>query len=416
MTRPSALVLYHYLYPDDVISAIHLSELCAGLAARGWHVVGSCCNRGMRDERQTYPQRSTWQGVEFRRIWRPRLRQASGLGRLVNAVWMTAAWSLLAFHPRLRPDVVIVGTDPIFSPLAAMVWKLVRPRVRVAHWCFDLYPEAAVADGLVRESSAVVRLLKWLLRYAYGRFDLMVDIGGCMRRRLARYGSPAAIQTIVPWALVEPEEPLPAAGQARHELFGDSRLALLYSGNFGRAHSWEGIPELASALQPGGGRIVFTVRGNAVPQLRQAAEGSPLGFADFASADQLAARLSAADVHIVTLHEAWTGTVVPSKFFGALAIGRPVLFVGSADSAIAAWIRDFGVGWVLDPARVSEIAQELERWSRSAEAKARLFHHCHTVYRQEFSRSRSLERWDQAMRALLPGHKLSEGALTALSS
>jgi hypothetical protein len=37
--------------------------------------------------------------------------------------------------------------------------------------------------------------------------------------------------------------------------------------------------------------------------------------------DRLAARLSAADVHNISLREDWTATVIPSKFFGALAIG-----------------------------------------------------------------------------------------------
>src|SRR5690606_25618685 len=64
-------------------------------------------------------------------------------------------------------------------------------------------------------------------------------------------------------------------------------------------------------------------------------------FAGFADERRLSARLTAADIHLVALRENWTGTVVPSKFFGALAAGRPVLFAGSADSAIARWIEDF---------------------------------------------------------------------------
>jgi colanic acid biosynthesis glycosyl transferase WcaI len=59
---PSVLVLYHYLYPDDVVSSIHISELCAGLAARGWQVTAVSCNRGCRDESKTYDS-TTWKGV-----------------------------------------------------------------------------------------------------------------------------------------------------------------------------------------------------------------------------------------------------------------------------------------------------------------------------------------------------------------
>src|SRR5437868_1023912 len=103
--HPTALVLYHYLYPDDVVSAILFSELSAGLVERGWHVTASSANRAWHNDRETYPRRSVWNGVEFRRVWRPRWRQASGLGRMANAIWMIAAWSLLALNRRVRPQI-----------------------------------------------------------------------------------------------------------------------------------------------------------------------------------------------------------------------------------------------------------------------------------------------------------------------
>src|SRR5690242_4922454 len=161
---PAALVFYHYLHPDDVVSAVLFTQLCTGLAERGWRVVGCSSNRGWEDERPIYPRRSVWKGAEFRRIWRPGLRQASGFGRLANAAWMCVAWSLLALNPRVRPQVMVVGTDPILSPIVAVVWKFLRPRVRLVHWCFDLYPEAAVADGVLRDGTLLVRFLKIMLR------------------------------------------------------------------------------------------------------------------------------------------------------------------------------------------------------------------------------------------------------------
>ena len=402
---PTALVLYHYLYPDDVVSAIHFSDLCAGLVKRGWRVVGCASNRPCRDRKKVYVPHSVWNGVEFRRVWRPGLQQASGFGRLANAVWMIGAWSLLALDRRFQPDVLIVGTDPVLSPVVSMVWRILRPRVRLVHWCFDLYPEAAIADGVLGKDALPARLLTHWMRCAYKRFDLIVDIGSCMRERLGRYGSAAVADTIVPWALVEPDEPSPIPATERCEIFGDAKLGLLYSGSFGRAHAWRGILEIAKALRPGGGRVVFSARGNAVARLREEVtkSGAPVDFVEFATAEGLSSRLSAADIHVVSLREEWTGTVVPSKFFGALAIGRPVLFVGSGRSAIAKWIEQMGVGWVLDPERIEMLAAELGDWGQSPEAKARLFRHCHAVYRREFSQGCALDRWDRALRALVLG-------------
>jgi glycosyltransferase involved in cell wall biosynthesis len=233
-----------------------------------------------------------------------------------------------------------------------------------------------------------------------------------------RYGSAAAADTIVPWALIEPEWPSPIPPAERNELFAEAKLGLLYSGSFGRAHSWRGLPEIAEALHGRGGRVVFSVRGSGVERLREEVErrGSPVEFVEFAPTERLMFRLSAADVHVVSLREEWTGTVVPSKFFGALAIGRPVLFLGSANSAIAKWIKQMGVGWILDRDRIESLATELIEWAESPTAKAKLFKHCHAVYQREFSRRRALDRWDQTLRSLLSNEAAVEMDVPVLKS
>ena len=63
-------------------------------------------------------------------------------------------------------------------------------------------------------------------------------------------------------------------------------------------------------------------------------EDTNITIAGFASEDELAARLSAADFHLISLREGWEGIVVPSKFFGALAMGRPVIYMGPSDSCL----------------------------------------------------------------------------------
>ncbi len=400
---PKALVFYHYFHPDDVVSAQHLSQFCEELHARGWQVTAAPCNRGCRDERQAFRLSEDWNGIEIRRVWRPRFRQASAAGRVLNAAWMLAAWGLLAFRRRLRPDVVIVGTDPIGSVLAARVWKAVRPRVKVAHWCFDLYPEAAVADGLVAEQSAVVRIVRRLLASAYQSCDLLADIGSCMRSRLSLYRSPARRATLVPWSLVEPDRAAVADPAERQRLFGDARLGLLYSGNFGRAHSYEDILKLARALRGQGVKFAFSVRGNGVDALKKALSPADdnVFLVPFAAQEQLLSRLSAADIHLASLRSEWTGTVVPSKFFGSLAAGRPVIFSGRPDSAIAEWIQAHGVGWVLHEDNADAVAAELRALADSRERLLDLQHRCHRTYQEHFSRARIMDAWDAELRRLI---------------
>ena len=405
MTRqhPPAILLYHFFHPDDVVSARLFSDLAAGLVERGWRVTAVPCDRGCRDEAIAHPSEDTWNGVSIRRVRRPRFPQATNRGRVMNSAWMLAAWAATAFRlPRARREVVVIGTDPVLSVLAAVPWKAFRPASRVAHWCHDLYPEAPIADGMLRERSLPVRVLKGLLGAAYRRCDLIADLGPCMARLLAAYRSPARAVTLTPWALTEPDAPVEPDPAARRDLFGDAKLGLLYSGNFGRAHSSAEFLALARELERDPVRLCFAGRGNRMDELRESAAGVPnVSFAGFAPESELERRLGACDLHLVSLRPEWAGTVVPSKFFGALAAGRGVVYAGPPDSAIARWIEEFRVGWVLTAASISTVAGELRRLAASPTNLAALNARCHAVYRDHFSKARQLARWDAELRRLV---------------
>lgn len=399
---PSALVLYHYFYPDQVVSAIHLTELATGLAQRGWSVTAMPSNRSCRDQKALYERKSVHEGVTIRRIWRPAFVQASTLGRLANSAWMFAAWSFHAFTK--RPDVLIVGTDPIFSFVTVLFWKLLSPKTRLVHWCFDLYPEAAAAEGLVKPGPILSALRFWAAS-AYKRFDLIVDIGDCMRKRLSLYPTHAVKQTLPPWALVEPPKPLAVSLPERRAAFGYAKLVLLYSGSFGRSHLYREILTLARSTRGAGLEFGFSITGNCASQIRDAVgpEDSNISFLPFASKEALETRLSTADIHIVTLASHWTGTVVPSKFFGALASGRPVLFIGSPQSSIALVIRKYGVGWVWQEGTEPDpdLLADLLCLADDAERLQALRERCHRVYREHFSRETIIDEFDSCLKSLV---------------
>lgn len=402
--QPQLALLYHYFHPDDVVSARHFSDLAAGLAERGWQVTARPANRLCRDQAPRLPRRESWQGVSIRRVHRPDFRQATNRGRLANAFWMLAAWSWAALITRRqRHEVMLVGTDPILGVVAALPWKLFRRQAHVAHWCFDLYPDAAIADGMLSANSRLVRWLHRLTAAAYRRCDMIADLGACMGRRLQRIEPECNPQTITPWALVEPEVPPAPDSDIRRGLFGDAKLALLYSGSFGRAHGSDEFLALARRLRSGDAAFCFAGRGNRVDELRAAVspDDTNIRFAGFAPEDELEKRLAACDLHLVSLRPEWTGTVVPSKFFGALAAGRGVVFAGSPESAIAGWIREHNVGWVLTPDTIDEVADQLQALAAAPEQLAAMRARCHAVYHAHFSKRRMIDRWDAELRSLL---------------
>jgi glycosyltransferase involved in cell wall biosynthesis len=379
------------------------TDLAVEQTRRGWQVAALTSNRLWRDPRAQLPRFEQWNDVAIHRVFRPPWDQARPVERLGNSAWMLAAW--LARARTLGSfDAIVVGSDPAFAALAGPVLRRLFPRSALAHWCFDLYPEAVTAEGLGQ--AQVETVARGLMRFAYGAYDALVDIGPRMGERLAEYGAPARQETLVPWALAETDHPIPIDAGARRALFPDAKLALLYSGTMGRAHEFSALLRLARACRARSGNaisICFSVRGARADELARqiTAEDTNVSLVPFADEATLQPRLAAADLHLVSLRADWAGVVVPSKFFASLAVGRPVVYAGPADSEIARWIAAHDIGFHITDDTADAVADRLHRLLADGGALARLRERALSVYRREWSKTVTNDRWDRLLRNLV---------------
>ncbi|MCG8555597.1 MAG: glycosyltransferase family 4 protein, partial [Proteobacteria bacterium] len=398
--RRRLTILYHFFHPDDVVSARHFGDFAEELARRDWNVEVLTSNRYCR-----YPARAieqldeTWHGVRVHRSRRPAFDQSRDLQRLLNLGWMTAAWGRRVLRGR-RNGLHVVGSDPQFSQVLFPIIKAASRHNRVIHWAYDLYPDAIVANAPFGKAAAAARAIRPVVKHLYRYADVLVDLGPCMRRRLATYGHRARTATMTPWALAEPGQLPPVDAQVRRALFGDARLALLYSGNLGKAHEFEPFVELARRARKLDAGIVFcfACRGNRADELRAALrDDDAVRLAPFAREEQLVARLASADLHLMSLRPEWSGIVVPSKFFGSLAVGRPVLYSGPADSSISEWIDEHQVGFNARGLNLDKLAHRLaELASNPGEVQA-MRRRAFTTYQRRFSKQAVMDRWDSLL-------------------
>jgi colanic acid biosynthesis glycosyl transferase WcaI len=408
MTRRHVLLAHHFFHPDDVVSARLFTDLAVGLRERGWEVTALTSDRSWSDPKKRLPGRAELDGVQIERVHRPAWGQARPVERLANSAWLLAAWTRRM--ARMKPtDVVIVGSDPAFAPMAMVAWRRLWPHTAMVHWCYDVYPEVIVADGVGAAVRALAPLARRLMGEGYRRCDAIVDLGPGMRERLASYDTRAVRATIPPWALVEPPgAPNPPDAAVRQELFGEAQLGLLYSGTLGRAHDFRALLELARACRRHSGNRValcFSCRGHRLAELTAALrpDDTNVRIAPFCSEDALAARLQAADLHALSLQGEWSGLVVPSKFFGSLAAGRPVVYAGPAASDIGQWVASLGVGYELTGETASRTAEALHVLAESPETLLALQRRAREVYDAEFSRSLGVAAWDRILGSLLDG-------------
>ena len=353
--RPSVLFVNQHYWPDVAATAQHLTDLAEHLAGDGFDVSVLCGQGAYAAGALGSPAEETRNGVRVSRVRTTSFGRARHLGRIADyAAFYAQVLGRLLAGPRY--DLVVVLTTPPLLSVAAALAKRARGQ-RYAVWSMDLHPDAEVALGMLGERSAAARALHALNDVGYRNADLVVDLGFRMRERIAAKGvAPGRSETIGPWADGDEVRPVPPSHNAvRRELgIGDDQFVVMYSGNAGLAHRFDEVLEVMRRLD-GDDRVSFLFVG-AGPR-RAEIEGyvrdhglRNVRYVDYFPRDQLAESLSAGDVHLLTLREEMAGVAVPSKLYGVLAAGRPVVVVGPERSEPARAVREAGVGVVVDPA------------------------------------------------------------------
>jgi colanic acid biosynthesis glycosyl transferase WcaI len=304
-----------------------LSDLAFHLAGRGWIVEVVTSRQRYDDAPARLPALETMRGVTVRRVWSTRFGRNFLPGRALDYATFYAS-AFLALLRRANSETTIVAlTDPPLISVVAAVAAMLR-RAPLVNWTQDLFPEVAEALGM-----RSLRILRGVRNWSLRRARANVALSQPMAARL-----PNAV-VIANWA----------DAALRPINTPHARFVAGYSGNLGRAHDVRTMLEAMRGLRDdetieflvtGGGAQLDTIRNERLPNVR---------FAPYSPREELSESLSASDAHLVTLQPSLEGLILPSKFYGILAVGRPVIFVGSAEGELARIIREHDCGIVIEP-------------------------------------------------------------------
>jgi glycosyltransferase involved in cell wall biosynthesis len=400
--RPRVVFVNRFYAPDESATGQMLTDLAEALARSGVEVEVFCSRQLYGDAGANLPATEVLRGVKVRRLAATRFGRDSLVGRAIDYVtfYLCAAVCLLArVH---RGDVLVAKTDP---PLLSLIgWLAARCRgASLVNWLQDLYPEVASRLDL----SPVPRPLEALMRAVRDRSlataRTNVVLGTRMRDYLIGRGIAAArISVCENWADERRLRPLAASrSELREKLgLGDSFVAA-YSGNLGRAHDATTILEAASALASDPGVVFLMVGGGAgMRSLEMQARARGLTnfrFAPYQPRAALSDSLAAGDVHLVSLRPELEGLIVPSKLYGILAVGRPVVFIGDLDGELARLITTTKVGVSVrggDPVRLARVLQAL----RDDKAdRTRMGVRARELFEERYTLAAAVARWREVL-------------------
>jgi colanic acid biosynthesis glycosyl transferase WcaI len=362
VTRPRVLFINRSYWPDVEATGQLLTELCEDLADD--FDVTVVCGRARKVVDDVPPRAEMLRErnrVKIRRVRHTHFDKASFVGRIANMLTfqLAASWSSITAP---RPDIVVVETDPPFLCLMGYVLQLLR-RARLVCYLQDIYPDVAVALGKLKPGW-IARSLRAMFFHVYRRSDAVVVLSRDMRELLVAGGVPAQIVQIVPnWIDTTAVCPIKQNNRFRHEHDLEDKFVVMYSGNMGMSQNLSQVLEAAELLA-GRVEIVFAMVGDGADRRnleKMASERrlSNVRFFGYQPKAELATSLSAADVHLVILQPHICRLLMPSKLYGALASGTPVVAITAAGCELAEVVREHNLGQVVSDGTTRGVADAI---------------------------------------------------------
>lgn len=360
-SKPSLCFLSQYFFPEPGATSELLSEIAFRLSEEGF-AVEAIAGQPSYFGPTSCPSRLRHRGVSVRRVWCTGRNRKRVLWRAANSATFSAS-ALVRLLASSSNSVLVAVTNPPLLPWVCWAVALLRRRsyVLVIH---DVYPDIAVELGALREGSLLVRMWRVLNRWAYRRATRIVVLGRDMKDRLEDDvgGEGSKLRIIPNWADGISIRPKPSSKSAWLEELGLSgRFVVQYSGNVGRFHEVDTILRAARSKIPGT-EFLFIGTGAQADQVSEAAgQLDCVRILPFQPRERLGQTLNACDASLVTLREGLSGLAVPSKLYGILAAGKPVIAIVPSTSEAAQVVRESHCGFVIPPGDWEELSRTVTR-------------------------------------------------------
>ena len=422
---PRVIFINRFFHPDHSATSQMVSDVAFALAARG-HGVAVITSRQLYEAPNArLPARESL-AVDIHRIWGSRFGRSGLVGRAADyaTFYISAAWKLWRLAG--AHDIVVVKTDPpMLSVIAAPIAR--ARRAHVVNWLQDIFPEIAESVGLGRGRLARIGfpLLRALRDRSLRGAAANVVVGERMGRRLAASSGADRIRVIQNWADGTLVRPIPPTRNALRSAWGlQGAFVVGYSGNLGRAHEYatllEAIATLETKRAPAArhsGELVPADRDDrgtldsAIPNIQWVFVGggahyrafeaearrrglASVQFRPYQPRERLAESLSAADVHLGSLRPELEGLVVPSKFYGIAAAGRPAIFIGARGGEIARLLARHACGRTVAEGDGADLARVILELAADEAVCRRMGENARQAFDTEFDKAIAVARWE----------------------
>ncbi len=352
------ILLLNLYYPPDTSATAKMAQSVVDAVSIS-HNVTVLCGRPSYDPTE-------------RRAWRPYQTEIAGRARVIRAgstdfprfdmkkrVLNYLSYVALAIPGALFVpcEAVVAMTDPPFQGIVGAIVAMLKRKPYVYN-IRDMYPDMAVGGSIV-EPGRIARVWEKLHRWALRRATRVIVLGEDMRGRIIAKGvEPSRVLIVRDGTEILPQNtPLPTPDpEVVSAIRGSFSFVLVHAGNLGFYGAWNTLVTAARLLAGDGVGLVFVGDGAQRSQIEAAAADSGnIRFLEFFPASKIPSVLAAANAHVITVKRGLEGVVVPSKMYGILAAGKPIVAVAPKETDAVSLGIQRGFAVAADPDRPGEV-------------------------------------------------------------
>ena len=359
------LILNQHFHPEVAATGQLATDLAEDLAENGFAVsVVTGMPSYTRDrELRKAPLFERYRGVRIYRVITTPFDKNGRVGRVLNYISFSL-FALIRVFTIPRHDIVITMSTPPFLSLIGVLLKKLR-KMKFFYWVQDLYPDIAIAMGVIDERGFFGRICKKASQIAYRHADVLVPIGETMAERMKAQGvDEGKLRVIHNWA--DPEDFIrtdDGENPIREKLGLNGKFVVLYSGNIGVVHEFETVKRGMLELKDDE-NLAFLFIGEGVKKKDLVAfvEDNKLQnvhFLPYQPREELKNSMNAGDAILITQNNRSAGLMVPSKIYAALAVGKPVLAVGPEKSELSEIVQRKSCGIFLNNGGVEKFVSAI---------------------------------------------------------
>ncbi|MGB9690495.1 glycosyltransferase family 4 protein [Thermogutta sp.] len=366
------LFLTHYFPPEVNAPASRTYEHAVRWVRAGHRVTVITCNPncptgvlfpGYRN--RLWPQQEKIDGIDVVRVWTYLAPNAGTIRRIINYLsYMVSA--IFAGLWIKRPDVIVATSPQFFCGWAGVLLSRLRRRPFVLE-IRDIWPESIETVGAIR-FRPVLRFLQFLEKVMYSSADHIVAVGeGYRQKILEKVNIPERISVVMNGVDLERFRPQPPDRELRQQWNGEGKFVCAYVGTIGMAHGLDVVLEAAEQLRASGrDDVVFWLVGEGARKKELENEAQRRGldgrviFTGRLPKEDMPRVIASADACLVHLRKTELfETVIPSKIFEMMAMGKPII-MGVRGEALRI-VEEAGAGVAMEPESAESLLECIEQ-------------------------------------------------------